>query len=245
MLVVSLALVGGCARFPATTANNQFTRVTFSARLAGPVNPNYLYYFAIYSSQATQPNFSDNTTGPEPVVGIGSPNGFVTGHCTHYVAYNPAGGSQPYTVFRVGHPDDPQNDNVPVAYPVSFIDPRSTGSGGQYGDTLSFTITTRDVADSDSQAQTTKAFFVNVLTMNKLALGSVSGRIYDAFGDQRIPNQAATTLTVRVDSSQTYSNQTGLGSGIEPVPPSTNPNDTDCPDPSLDLIDYSIVVQTP
>ncbi len=226
--VLGLTLAG-CAKFPAS-GNTQFTKITFNVTMGGPINPNYLYYVAMYASTDQNPVYQN--VAPVPVIASGSSNGWLTGAATNYVVMQPANLSRPYSIYSVGTPSAPGVDNTLTG---NTNDQITLDGSGNYPTTWSFTIFTSQLANGNAiLAQQFKSLTFQIIPMNKLASGSISGRIMDAIG-QNANFQAQTVL---LNSSYTVSNST-LG-GIEPA--------NDCVggyDPALDITDFSVTVTPP
>ena len=246
-LTLAAFALAGCAKFPANASSNNFSRLTFRFTMAGPINPNYLYYVAI------RPIFSDSTqtdtNGPIPVVLTGSKNGFVEGWPTRFVQFDPTV-AELYTVYKfpkrtlTSGDDNPRNlaAQVPVGqvYANTGVDPRPSDPLGTYGRTLGFDIDTQYLADVQDGEDPTKIIAIqfNILTMNKTALNSVGDRIMDALGD----TSSRGTISFNnyeqrsIVTSGHYFNQ---GSSTQ-----EQPNDTFNGNlPAVDIVDWDLEVR--
>jgi hypothetical protein len=230
LLVAAAAapLVESCARFPSTPVG-QFTKITFSVTMGGPINPNYLYFVAMYASTDPNPVLPQN--GPVPVLSTGSTNGWLTGSATQFVSLTPLSGGRPYTIYNVGTPSDPGVDNVPTR---NLDDTLIVDGSGNYPSTWGFTIFTSDLA-SLTVAQTLTSLTFQIMAMNKLALGSVSGRMIDAIG----LGTNFTPLVIRLDFSKNYTNSVNFF-GAEGAGDVIGGSD-----PAVDITDFSVSVTVP
>jgi hypothetical protein len=220
--LAAIAVVG-CARFP-TGGGGTFTkRLHFRVRLAGPVNPNYVFIAAI--------NDADDLTGanggPIPVVQRPWGNGFVAGKCTHFIRYDgtlPNGG---YGVFKF-------TDLINLltwfqtGIPVNFITP-NPGS-----DIIEFEIDLTQIRPLPSDALLIQALQINLLTMDRVPTNpdDPNPRYWDAFGDGT-PGSINDFITIDVTTAHIYRNS---DLNIEPG--------GDVADPSLDIVDWSIEIRT-
>ena len=102
--------------------------------------------------------------------------------------------------------------------------------------TLTFTLYTKMLADTDQAARKLQSLQVNILTMTRLAnLGSGS-RIIDSLGDGRTPNGLNQFLTIDLRRNGTYRNDNKL----EPAEDTLGGNE-----PDVDIVDYKITVTLP
>lgn len=238
----ALAAAAGCAKFPANGTGTGFTKLIFRLKVAGTINANYIYDFAIRASTDANPDTSSEHV-PQPVLNGSSPNGRMAGSPTHFVEYAPSNATlDPFTLYRfstqaeVPNPDDPDNPinlgNFPPSTRGRIVnyDPITPGTTTD----LQFELFVNLLADTDAAAPLIQALQVQLLTMNRPTNLGSGTRVIDYLG------QAGSPEFIKVDlrSNGTYGNTSGLpGSGIEPT--------GDCPDPDLDIVDWSIEVQRP
>ena len=226
-LVIALAVLG-CARFPAGGSSNFTKRLVFTLTVDSKLRTGleqggnglpYVYIVAIRLS--TDPNPPDQ--GPIPVVVPGG-NGFVAGHCTHFVLWNPLA-SPAYQIYQFS--DDTLNDWFLKGYPIQSL-PISEGDK-----TLSFEIDLSQLVPA-ADVPTIQSVQVNFLTMNNTNT-SGGGRLWDALGDGNVPSEINSYFTFQPNSAITYTNaSTG---NVEPQ--------GDVADPDLDIVDWSIEVRLP
>lgn len=238
----ALAAAAGCAKFPANGSGTGFTKVIFRLKVAGTINENYIYDFAIRASTDANPD-TDPERIPQPVLNGSSPNGRMAGSPTHFVEYAPSNASlDPFTLYRfstqaeVPNPSDPDNPiNLGHYVPstrgrIVNYDPITPGTTTN----LQFELFVNLLADTDEQAIALQALQVQLLTMNRPATLGSGTRVIDYLGSSGAPE----FIKVDLRSNGTYGNSSGFpGSGIEPT--------GDCPDPDLDIIDWTIEVQRP
>lgn len=213
------AFLPGCAKFPDSGTFAGVKRLTFSMTVAGQINPNYVYIFAIQPSTTGNPT----TTGPIPVISQPWGNGFVAGNCTYYVRYDPTT-TPTYTVYQFR--DGTLLQSFAIGAPVGYTDP---GSGGQ---TLTFQLDLTEIAGSTSIAQSYQALQVNFLTMDHIPTGSDTSKVWDALGDETDPAQINSYVNIPLTTNGTYNNL--YYHGLEPK--------GDCANPDLDITDFSVVV---
>ena len=228
-------------------------------RFQNAVNPNYHYFFLInyFTNQGATLGVGDqNAPGPvavrEPAnSNLGYGNGFATGSggsafgFTDFVRFE----GNAYRLFHVvGDPTEShfQDEGQPVAFTL----PNSSQPT-----TLQFTIDLAQlVVQSNGAALPSATDTVNIargiiwLQMNIVATNvipihqtAVVDKQVDSLGNTLTPTGASSFLILNMSQIQTYTNQTFAGQAV------FEPGDNDVfgavnPDPSLDLIDYSISV---
>ena len=221
LLLLGLA---SCAKFPAGPPGSNSKRLVVAMTVAGQLKTGvttgglpYVYLVAVNFSTDENPT----TQGPIPVV-VPSGNGIVAGDASHFVLWNPLVSPQ-YPVYKFR--DSTLNEWFQIAVPINYV---PTVEGDRR---LEFEI---DLAQFFTSAEipTIKSVQLNFLSMNNTN-NSGGGRVWDALGDGRDPNQINAPLTIRLNSAQTYNNQ-NQGS-IEPQ--------GDCIDPDLDITDWSVEVR--
>jgi hypothetical protein len=100
-------------------------------------------------------------------------------------------------------------------------------------------LSTLEIAGSTAAEQLLQSLQVNFLTMNRASLNDNQGRVFDSLGDNRIPVEL--TEFVRIPLNQNRSYQNADFSFLEPS--SASSGEIDCPDPSLDLVDWEVIVR--
>ncbi len=261
-LLSSLALLSGCAKQPPGQGSNAALsgkRLEVTMRFRNPVNPNYHYFFLInyFTNQGTSIGAGDqNAPGPVPVLGPvnasqGYGNGFATGSggsafgFTDFVRFE----GNAYRLFHVV--GDPTLSHFQdEGQPVTFVLPNSNDPT-----TLRFTldlsqlvVQSNGAALTDPTQTVALAKGIRWLQMNIVATDVIPvnqttlvNKQVDSLGDTRTPTGASSFLVLDMLHSQTYTNQSFAGQAV------FEPADVDVfgsasPDPSLDLIDYTISV---
>ncbi len=217
----------GCAKYPSNTAGLG-TRLLFTMTVDGHFHTGlgpgenglpYVYIIALKLNTDENPT----TDGPWPVVSPGG-NGFVAGGCTHYILWNPLASPQ-YQIWQFN--DTTLNQSFFVGTPVNYQ------TLGQTDRTMSFEINLSQLVPA-AQVDSIKSVQVNFLSMNNTNV-SGGGRVWDALGDSTITTQVNSPFLVRLRANQTFTNA-NQGS-VEPR--------GDCPDPDLDITDWSVEVRLP
>lgn len=223
MAIVSFCFLStSCAKFPANGSATSTTRVTFTMTTAAPINPNYVYIFAIHASEDTNPT----TQGPVPVISQPWGNGFVAGTVDLFVRWDPLT-SPNYLIYRFQ--DVNLTQFVQVGVPINST-PVNSGDN-----TISFELDLNQIASSVAEAPLLQSMQVNFLTMNVVPQGSFSGsKIYDALGNTLDPTQINDYIVVPLKQPGTYDNN--FYGDLEPT--------GDCPDPALDITNFSVQVAT-
>jgi hypothetical protein len=242
------AALTGCAKFPAQGLDNQFTRIIFRMELADNINTafddrpgTYIYNVAIRATDDVSP---EPQRAPIPVVAANNPNGRMDGSPTHFVELNTQDplSSEPYLLFRfatqqeIPNPNEPDNPiNLAVFSPstrgriLNFIRPSDSPR------IVQFELFVNLLAQSDEAARQLQKLQVNFLTMNRLANQGAGTRFIDSLGDNRTAQGLTQYIEVDLRRNSFYSNQTT--GELEPT--------GDTPDPSLDIVNWSIEVQRP
>ena len=248
----------GCARTPAGLAGTNATRLSFRFFLNNPINPAYVYVVAIRvltPPVGTDPQLSDPTQGPSPVVTTGSKNGVVGGWPTHYVVYTGIEPT-PYEVYRFPHASevpDPSDPTAPLNLampgidlgPViagSAVDPAPTGANTTYGSELGFDIDTSYLDQFASGPGSIQVIQFNILTMNVTALNpsTLSSRVMDAIGNQSSINNQTFVNPVQVNIT-TGGMITDVNAGVPEAANDTFGGIL----PAVDLVGWSLNVSTP
>lgn len=223
---VGLALTGAaCARYPAAAGPNVGTRMIVSLTVdsslrtgleQGGTGLPYVYIVAFRLSEEVSPT----SQGPIPVV-TPSGNGFVAGNATHFVLWNPLA-SPAYQLYKFR--DASLNEWTLVGTPSNSI-PAGVGSRE-----LQFEVDMGQLVPP-IDLNRYKSVQINILSMNNTNTAG-GGRLWDALGNGNNVTQINKYLTARTTTNRTYNNATELN--VEPK--------DDCPDPSLDLVDWSVEI---
>lgn len=209
-----------CARFPATLTTDA-TRVIVSMEVRGQIRSDYIYIVAIRTSTEVNP-IGD---GPVPVVSFPTNNGFVAGNVNYFVQWSPD--TQQYTLYRFTSAD--ASFFTPSGIPINSVP--VTGGGRR----LQFELSAEQIVTAAGTSNTLQSLQVNFLTMNRLLNASAgSSRIIDALGDTRLITELNSPIRIPLATSGIYDNN--RFSFIEPLV-------SDCPDPDLDISDWSIEVR--
>lgn len=216
--IMGFALLSGCAKYPSSTTATG-PRVTLTMTVAGQINPNYVYIFAMQPLNVTNPT----TQGPIPVIAQPWGNGFVAGNCKYFVRWDPTT-SPRYTIYKFQ--DTQLTQYFAIGAPVNTVD---VPTGGRV---LQFEITLNQIADTPDQAAGYQTLQLNYLTMNKVPQGTDSGKAWDALGDSTIPSGINQFVNIPLTSSRLYNNASF--NNLEPA--------GDVADPDLDIVDWSIQV---
>lgn len=222
-LALLSALLFGCAKFPSGGGVNSGKRLTFILKVAGQINPNYVYLIAVNPSTEVNPT----TQGPIPVVAAPWGNGFVAGNSTHFVRWDPTQ-SPRYLLYKFV--DSALLNYSAIGTPISYVDVLSGGNQIQFDINLSQVLPTGTSEDAYATLQ------VNFLTMDNVPTGSFGGsKIWDALGDGTTVSGVNQFVNINLRTAGVYNN--ARFGNIEPA------NDT--PTPDLDIIDWSVEVRNP
>ncbi len=188
------------------------------------------------------------TLAPVPVINSNNPNGRTAGSPTHFVEFNSLfpTSSQPFTLnefatsAQVPNPNDPTNPiNLAVYAPstrgqiFNFTTPFNGGGPS----TLSFTVYTNMLADTDAEAMALQTLQVNILTMTRPANQGSGTRVIDGLGDSRTVSGLNNFLQINLLKSGTYAN-----SLIQLEPTGDTFGGTE---PDVDITDFTITVTPP
>ncbi|MDR3687790.1 MAG: hypothetical protein P4L46_00305 [Fimbriimonas sp.] len=251
-LIVLAASCGSCARFPSNSGAGNFTAITFSFSVAGKINDtvssngvsNYIYDVAIAASPLPNP---DIALAPVPVINSSSPNGRVAGSPNVFVEFNSLNPttSLPFSLYRfalaseVPNPNDPTNPvnlgvytNSTRGQIINFTTPETGGDAS----TLTFTLYTNELADTDAEAKALQTLYVNILTMTRPANQGSGTRVIDALGDSRTVNGLNNFLAINLLKSGSYTN----AAGFEPTGDTFGGTE-----PDVDIVNYTITVTPP
>jgi hypothetical protein len=220
--LILLALVFtllGCARFPANFQPDA-TRVVFRMTVRGQIRSDYVYVFPIRTS--TDPNPIGD--GPIPTLQFPTSNGFVEGHVQYFVLWTPD--TQQYTLYKFT--DSTLTFYNAVGTPLNPIDV-TPGSR-----TLGFELSLEQLVDTPGTSKQLQVLQVNFLTMNKrLDQSNGSTRIIDCLGNTNLLTDFNEPVKIPLATTGLYDN--ARFNFLEPLEP-------DCPDPDLDISDWSVQV---
>ena len=220
--LILLALVFtilGCAKFPANFQPDA-TRVVFRMTVRGQIRNDYVYVFPIRTS--VDPNPTGD--GPIPVLQFPSANGFVAGTVQYFVLWTPD--TQQYTLYKFT--DSTLTFYNAVGTPLNPVDV-TPGSR-----TLGFELSLDQLVDTPGTSNTLQVLQVNFLTMNKrLDQSNGSSRIIDCLGNTNLLTDFNEPVKIPLATTGTYDN--ARFNFLEPLDP-------DCPDPDLDISDWSVQV---
>jgi hypothetical protein len=210
-----------------------WTAMTISFTVAGKINTSGPYVYDVAISASTDANPLPQSA-PVPVINSNNPNGRMAGCPTHFIEFNSANpdSQYPFTLYRFA----PNPGNLTLFAPttrgqISQFEPFKKGDS-----TLTFTVFTNLLADSDSAARKLKSLQVNILTMTRLANLGSGQRVIDSLGDSRSVSGLNQFLTIDLRRNGTYTNANGL----EPKGDTFGGSD-----PDVDIVDYKITVVLP
>jgi hypothetical protein len=236
---------GSCAIFP-KNGSAGFTAITFTFSVAGTINTTapFIYDVAITASPLPNPL---NQYAPLPVINSSNPNGRVAGSPTHFIEFNSANPNSPnpFALYRfalsseVPNPNDPTNPiNLAVFAPstrgqiFNFTTPQTGGDPS----TLSFTVYTNMLADTDAEAKALQSLQVNILTMTRLGNQGGGTRVIDALGDSRSVSGLNQFLVVNLNQTIPYTNL----NNFEPTGDTYGGTE-----PDVDINNFTITVTPP
>lgn len=218
-LIALVAVLTGCAKFPETGTGATATRLVFTLQFDREISRNYVYVVAINPSTADNPTVQ----GPIPVIAPPWGNGFVAGNATHFVGFNFLVPGQ-FNIYRFR--DAALNNYEFVGVPVATEDVLPGANR------LRFEINLAQIAQSQAEAESFRSLQVNLLSMDRVPQ-SGTGKVWDALGDGRLPSQINSPVVVSLRTSRIYTNASFFD--LEPR--------SDCADPDLDLVDFTIEVR--
>jgi hypothetical protein len=248
-----LALQGGCAVQPPGSTALSGKRLIVTLNYSGFINPNEHYFFIL--------NNAANQSAPGPVAVVQPPygNGFATGSgaqaggLTDFVRFdNFQPGNNGYTLYHVvGDPN--RSTFVNEGSPVSTLapdpnDPR-TGKQLQFQIDLSQLVTDANGKPLPSDQALAGAQSIRFLQMNIIStdviptdLATPVNKQVDSLGDTRTSIGQSSFVVLDVSQNRVYRNTDFIGQGA------FEPSDNDVfgssnPDPSLDLVDWSVEIR--
>lgn len=257
-LLSSAALFSGCAKLPpssSSTAALSGKRLHVTLQFASAVNPAYHYFFLINYDQSQGPTGNTNAPGPVAVLGPtnsnqGYGNGFATGSggnalgFTDFVRFE----GNAYRLFHVvGDPtlSHFQDEGQPVAFTLP-----NAGSPTQLQfdiDLAQIVVQPNGAALTDPTQAVAQAKAIRWLQMNIVATDvipvnqtTIVNKQVDSLGNTQMPTGASSFLNLDVLDFKTYRNQDFAGQDV--FEPEGDVYGSVNPDPSLDLINYTISV---
>ena len=214
-----------CAKFP-TVSTTDSTRVTFKMQVKREIRSDYVYIIGIRTSTDANPD----ANGPIPVINYPAVNGFVAGSPNYFVKWDPLQ-SRAYILYKFTNTDLTAWREIGV--PISQVD---VTTGGRI---LQFELSLDQLVDTTGTSNTLQTLQVNFLTMNRVSQSSGTNRVIDALGDTRLASEINNYVKIPLTTSGTYDN-----SRFNLIEPTSADNlTTDCPDPDLDIVDWSIEVR--
>jgi hypothetical protein len=220
-LLASIAFCGlcGCAKFPLNQTADA-TRVIFRMSVRGQINPSYVYVFPIRTS--IDPNPTGD--GPIPTLQFPTSNGFVEGNVNYFVLWD--GAANQYTLNRFT--DSTLAFYTQVGIPLNTLD---FTSGTK---TLGFELSMEQLVTTPGTSNQIQVLQVNFLTMNKrLDQSSGNSRKIDCLGNTNLQTDFNEPVKIPLATTGLYDN--ARFNFLEPIDP-------DCPDPDLDISDWSVQV---
>lgn len=228
LLICAGVVLSGCAKTPSGGGGQTGTRIIFTMDMDSAIRTGtesgsggipYIYMVALRTSDQTNPT----DQGPIPVIAPPWGNGFVAGNATHFVWWDPTQ-SSPYTIYKFN--DVLLNQFAAIGVPVNYINVRP-------GDKrLQFEIGLNQLESDPTALAALRSLQVNFLTMDRIPQTG-SDKLWEALGDGRLPSQVNQFLNISLLQNGTYTNQ--RSGELEPR--------GDQPDPSLDMVDWSIEVR--
>lgn len=246
LVLGAIAMLCGCAKFPASGATGQSQVIRFRYTMRAPVQvlggsaSSSVYIYAVAIRATTDPNPPPDK-GPLPVLTYNA-NGLVTGNTgggpTHYVLFDSQSptGSDPYKLFTFNRitPSDldsaPDLNTLPVYQPhaiLNYISYQFPPSGQDGPTTLGFDVFLSSLVVNASDIPKIKTLQINFLTRSRLSTSpGTQTNAFDSLGDNTSSSGINQPLTV-------YLNRTGIVNGVDPQ---------DVSDPALDFGNWSVEV---
>ena len=249
--LVCLAL--GCARLPPGSTTFSGKRLIVTLTYSGFINPNYHYFFLLNNAG------NQNAPGPVPVAlppygnGFATGSGANTGGFTDFVRFdNFQPGNNGYTLYHVvGDPNRSRfvNEGSPVTTVRPDANDPRTGKQLQFQIDLSQLATDSNGAALPPDQAVAAARSIRFLQMNIIStdviptdLATPVNKQVDSLGDTRSSTGQSSFVVLDVSQNRVYRNSDFIGQGA------FEPSDNDIfgsstPDPSLDLVDWSVEVR--
>lgn len=218
-----VATMAGCAKLPDGGLGAASTRLVFRMRMEQAINPNFVYMVALRPSNDSNPP----EQGPIPVIAPPWGNGFVAGEVSHFVQWSDFL-SPKYQLFEFRAGTD-LIEYRSIGTPVIFTD---VTAGSRE---IEFELNLDQLAPTPADALNYQSIQINFLTMDRIPQGSVGSKNWDALGDGRLPSEINAPITIPLRIDGIYNNQTLQFLDLEPT--------GDEPEPSLDIVDWSVEVR--
>ncbi len=253
LAMLALAAAGGCARQPPAAGNTGGTvlsgkRLVVNMVFRAPVNPNF-HYFLLLNNAGNQ-----NASGPIPVLAPPYGNGFASASggnsgFTDFVRFDNLQ-PQGYGLYHVvGNAND--SNFIYEGTPVTYLPPLAGN-----GTTLSFQLDLAQIVTdagggplADPNQTMNVARSLRYLQVNLIATNSIprdrttpTDKEVDSLGDTRTLTGQTSFLIVDLSQYRVYRNSDLIGQSTA-EPPDNDVFGTATPDPSLDLVDWSIEVR--
>ncbi len=251
--LIGLGLTAGCAVLPPGSTTLSGKRLIVTLNYSGFINPNYHYFFIVNNAG------DQNAPGPVPVVLPPYGNGFATGSganaggLTDFVRFdNFQPGNNGYTLYHVvGDPNRSSfvNEGSPVTTTRPDPNDPRTGKQLQFQLDLSQLVTDSNGKPLPADQAVTAAKSIRFLQMNIIStdivptdLGTLINKQVDSLGDTRTSTGQSTFIVLDVSQNRVYRNSDFIGQFA------FEPSDDDIfgssnPDPSLDLVDWSVEIR--
>jgi hypothetical protein len=253
VVLLCLSLTMGCARLPPGSTALSGKRLIVTMQFSGFINPNYHYFFLLNNAG------DQNAPGPVPVAFPPYGNGFATGSganaggFTDFVRFdNFQPGNNGYSLYHViGDPNRSAfvNEGSPVTTTRPDSNDPRTGKQLQFQIDLSQLVTDSNGKPLPVEQAVAAARSIRFLQMNIVAtdiiptdLATPVNKQLDSLGETRTPTGQSTFVVLDVSQNRIYRNSDYVGQF------SFEPSDNDVfgstsPDPSLDLVDWSVEVR--
>jgi hypothetical protein len=205
----------------------------------------YLYFVAIRATPDLNP---EDQFAPTPVVMPNSPNGFVAGSPTHFIAVdtqNP-NSAEPFVLYRFSKQSEVPNPSDPTN-PINLSSFARTTRGrivnfqrlDEDPSVIQFDVFVSQLADTDAEARQLLTLQVNMMSMTRLSTGAGGFLALDSMGDNRVPSEFNRYIKVDLRQDGVINNTSGITTGVEPR---DDVYPTGVTDPDLDIVDWSIEV---
>lgn len=219
-------MLAGCAKFP-IVGTTRSTRIIVSMDVVGEIHTGvgvggspYIYMVGFRFSDLDTPIDS----GPIPVVAPPWGNGFMAGHATHFVWWDPNAGNE-YLIYQFRDPST-LAEWFPLGVPISS----ETVSPGVKRIKFEFDLSQLYPVQADRDAL--RSMQVNFFAMDKAPQAGTTKQ-WDSLGDSRLISSINDFVLIPLNTSAIYDN---LRSGnLEP--------DGDQANPDLDIHDWSVEVR--
>jgi len=246
-------IAAGCAALPPGQTTLSGKRLVVTVQYGGFINPNYHYFFLMNNAS------DQNAPGPVAVVQPPYGNGFATGSgasaggFTDFVRFdNFQPGNNGYTLYHVvGDPNRSTfvNEGSPITTTRPDPNDPRTGKQLQFQLDLSQLVTDGagkplDPSQAVAIANNIRFLQVNIISTDVIPadLATPVNKQVDSLGDTRTSTGQSTFIVIDLSQNRIYRNSDFVGQF------SFEPSDNDIfgsanPDPSLDLVDWSVEIR--